>query len=217
MQEIILNAAFRDTKDNVEALRASGLVPAVVYGKKQETKSVVINAKDLTKALHLAGESSVVLLKTPSGDINTLIHDYTLDPVKNVLTHADFLAIDMNKVVEVALPIEFVGESPAEKQGLGVLTKALQEIEISALPKDLPHNIEVDISILAELGSQIHAKDLKMPAGVTMITDSEVVVAVISAIKEEVEEVAPVDLSTIEISEERGKKEDTEAEPTEEK
>jgi large subunit ribosomal protein L25 len=212
MQEIILNAAFRDSKDNVEALRADGLVPAVVYGKKQETKSIVINGKDLTKALHQAGESSVVTLKTPSGDINTLIHDYTLDPVKNVLTHADFLAIDMNKEVEVALPVEFTGEAPAEKQGLGVLIKALQEIEISALPKDLPHGIEVDISILTELGSQIHAKDLKLPKGVTMITDGEEVVAVISAIKEEVEETAPIDLSTIEISEERGKKAEEEAE-----
>lgn len=216
MQEIILNAAFRDSKDNVDALRADGLVPAVVYGKKQETKSIVINAKDLTKALHEAGESSVVTLKTPSGDINTLIHDYSLDPVKNILTHADFLAIDMNKVVEVALPIEFTGESPAEKQGLGVLIKALQEIEISALPKNLPHNIEVDISILALLGDQIHAKDLKLPTGVTMLTDGEEVVAVISSIKEEVEETAPVDLSTIEISEERGKKEDSE-EATEDK
>lgn len=206
MQEIILNAAFRDSKDNVDALRADGLVPAVVYGKKQETKSIVINAKDLTKALHQAGESSVVTLKTPSGDINTLIHAYDLDPVKNVLTHADFLAIDMNKEVEVALVIEFTGEAPAEKQGLGVLTKALHEIEIKALPKDLPHNIEVDISSLTELGSQIHAKDLKMPKGVTMLTNADEVVAVISSIKEEVEETAPVDLSTIEISEERGKK-----------
>jgi large subunit ribosomal protein L25 len=206
MQEIILNAAFRDSKDNVDALRADGLVPAVVYGKKQEAKSIVINAKDLTKALHQAGESSVVTLKTPSGDINTLIHAYDLDPVKNVLTHADFLAIDMNKEVEVALVIEFTGEAPAEKQGLGVLTKALHEIEIKALPKDLPHNIEVDISSLTELGSQIHAKDLKMPKGVTMLTDADEVVAVISSIKEEVEETAPVDLSTIEISEERGKK-----------
>jgi len=206
MQEIILNAAFRDSKDNVDALRADGLVPAVVYGKKQEAKSIVINAKDLTKALHQAGESSVVTLKTPSGDINTLIHAYDLDPVKNVLTHADFLAIDMNKEVEVALVIEFTGEAPAEKQGLGVLTKALHEIEIKALPKDLPHNIEVDISSLTELGSQIHAKDLKMPKGVTMLTDADEVVAVISSIKEEVEETAPIDLSTIEISEERGKK-----------
>lgn len=207
MQEIILNAAFRDNKDNVEDLRASGLVPAVVYGKKQETKSIVINSKDFKKALAEAGESSVVILKTPSGDINTLIHDYTLDPVKSHPTHADFLAIDMNKEVEVALPIEFIGEAPAVKQGLGVLSKSMNEIEISALPKNLPHNIQIDLSVLTELGSQIHVSDITLPKGATMISEGDEVIAVITAIKEEKEEeVEAPDLSKIEISEERGKK-----------
>lgn len=212
MQEIVLNVAFRDEKDRAERLRDSGLIPAVVYGKEQPTKSIVLNLKDFEKALKIAGESSVVVLKTPSGDINTLIHDLSVDPVKNIPIHADFLAIDMNKEVEVSLPIDFIGESPAAKQGLGVLVKVMHEIKISALPKDLPHNIEVDLSPLDEIGKQIHLKEIKMPKGVKALALEDEVVVAVTAIKEEKEEVS-VDLSTIEISEERGKKETEEETP----
>lgn len=207
MQEIILNVAFRDNKDKVESLRSSGLVPAVVYGKGQESKSIVVNSKDLEKAFEKAGESGVVVLKTPNENLNTLIHDYSLDPIKNTIIHADFLIIDMKKEVIVNLPIEFINESPAEKQGLGILTKVMHELEIKGLPKDLPHNITVDISNLFNLGDQIHAKDIKMPSNITLITNANDVVVAVTAIKEEKEEVVPVDLSSIEISEERGKKE----------
>ena len=134
------------------------------------------------------------------------------DPIRGFPIHIDFLAIDMNKKVEVTVPIEFIGIAPAEKEGLGILVKTLHEIEVEALPKDLPHNISVDVSILVALDDQIHIKDITLPKGVTMITDENEVVALIAAIKEEVLETTPVDLSAIEV-EKKGKKE----EPADEK
>jgi len=168
-----------------------------------------------TKILKVAGESSTIVLEI-AGDketdkptkVDVLIHDLQVDPLKGFPVHVDFLAIDMNKAIEVSIPLEFVGLAKAEKDGLGALVKALHEIEIEALPKDLPHSITVDVTGLATLEDQIHAKDLILPKGVTLITDGDEVVALVTAAKEEVEEVAaPVDLASIEV-EKKGKKEE---------
>ena len=144
--------------------------------------------------------------------VDVLIHDVQVDPVKGFPVHVDFLAIDMNKPVEVTIPLEFIGLAKAEKDGLGTLVKVLHEVDIKALPKDLPHNIEVDVTSIATLEDVIHVKNIKLPNGVTLITEGEEVVALVAAAKEEKEE-APVDLSAIEV-EKRGKKEE-EATPTE--
>jgi len=115
----------------------------------------------------------------------------------------------MNKKVEVEVPIEFVGIAPAEKNGLGVLVKVLHDFNIEVLPKEIPHSIEVDLSGLEDLDSQIHVKNIILPKGVKMITDQEEVIALIAPMKEEVEEEeeAPIDLSSIEV-EKKGKKEE---------
>ena len=121
--------------------------------------------------------------------------------------HADFLVVDMNKEVEVAVALEYVGESQAVKSGLGILTKVLHEVEVRALPGELPHAITIDISSLATLNDQIHVSDIKAPKGVTILTEGDEVVALVAAQKEEVAESAPVDLSAIEV-EQKGKKEE---------
>jgi large subunit ribosomal protein L25 len=128
--------------------------------------------------------------------------------IKDFVTHIDFLAIDINKPVAVTVPIEFTGVSSAEKNSLGILVKVLYELHIEALPKNLPHEISVDISGLANVGDQIHVKDISLGADIKILTDAEEVVAVVSGMTEEKEEAsAPVDLSTIEV-EKKGKKEE---------
>jgi len=197
------------------------MIPAVVYGVRVENTMISVPTVDFQKILKVAGESSTIVLEITDNNkkagasqkIDVLIHDMQSDPVKGNPIHVDFLAIDMNKTVEVTIPIEFLGVAPAEKEGLGILVKVLHEIEIEALPKDLPHNVEVDLSILLKLDDQIHAKDLRLPKGVTMKTHGDEVIALIAPIKEEVVEEAPVDLSAIEV-EKKGKKEE---ETTEEK
>jgi large subunit ribosomal protein L25 len=190
------------------------MVPAVVYGARVENTSISVPSVDFKKAFKEAGESSTIILDLEGKKIDVLIHDVQVDPVRGFPIHIDFLAIDMNKKITVAIPLEFTGVAPAEKEGLGSLMKVLHEVEVEALPKDLPHSILVDVTSLVTLANQIHVKDIVLPAGVKMITDSEEVVALVAAAKAEKEEPeAPVDLSSIEV-EKKGKKEE-EAAPTE--
>ena len=199
-----LKAQKRNMDENLSALRKSGLLPAVFYGAKNPSTPISINEKDFAKIWKEAGESSTVTIEFDGKNITTLIHEVQAEPVKDIPIHVDFLAIDINKAIRVNVPIEFVGEAPAVKKSLGILVKVMHEIEVEALPKDLPHNIEVDVSGLDTLESQISVADLKLPAGVTVIAKPEEVVAAISAMKEEKEEV-PVDLDAIEV-EKKGKK-----------
>jgi large subunit ribosomal protein L25 len=106
--------------------------------------------------------------------------------------------------LKVNIPLEFEGVSPAMKELGGVLVKVLHEVEIEALPKDLPHNLVADISTLINFETQIKAGDIKLPAGVTLVTEPEEVVALVAEPKEEVIETAPVDLNPIEV-EKKGK------------
>lgn len=201
-----LTATKRSKTDHLGSLRTNGMIPAVVYGARVENTSISVSSIDFIKAFKEAGESSTIMLDLAGKKIDVLIHDVHVDPVKGFPIHVDFLAIDINKPVIVKVPLEFTGVAPAEKAGLGTLSKVIHEIEIEALPKNLPHTILVDISSLETLENQIHAKDIALPTGVTLITDENEVVALVAVVKEEVEEV-PVDLSAIEV-EKKGKKEE---------
>jgi len=210
-----LSVKTRASAGDNTALRESGVIPAVFYGAGKETTPITVSQRDFEKVWKQAGESSPVTLKTESGEVSTLIHEVQVHPVTGMALHADFLVVDMNKEVEVKIPLEFVGESGAVKGGLGTLVKVLHELEVMALPADLPHSIEVDISPLVTLENQIHVSDIKTPKGVKIMTGADEVVALVQAQKEEVEE-APVDLSAIEV-EKKGKKEEEGAEaPAEE-
>lgn len=202
-----LTATKRSKAEKLATVRSNGMVPAVVYGVRVENTMISVPSVAFEKVLKVAGETSTIVLDLAGQKIDVLIHDIQFHPVKGFPIHVDFLAIDMNKPVEVSVPLEFIGVAPAEKEGLGTLTKALHEVSIEALPKDLPHSISVDVSKLLTLEDQIHAKDIVLPKGVTMITDADEVVALVTVAKEEVES-APVDLSAIEV-EKRGKKEET--------
>ena len=191
----------------LQALRAQGSLPAVVYGAKEEATPFVLSRNAFEKVLKDAGESTVIVLSGLGGDKEVLIHDVAYDPVTGTAIHADFYAIEKGKAVTVDVPITFVGQSPAVKQG-AVLTKVLYALEVEAMPKDLPHEITIDVSTLVEIDDQIAVGDLPVLTGVTFTNDAEDVIVVASAVEEEVEEpVAPVDMSAIEV-EAKGKKEE---------
>jgi large subunit ribosomal protein L25 len=205
---LTMKAEIRGETENTTQLRETGFIPSVFYGPKQESTSIKIKEGDFIKAYAEAGESSVLILDDGTEQHEALIHDVQFDAVSSKAVHVDFYVIEKGKKVEVSVPIEFVGQAPAEKTLGGVLVKVAHEIEISAMPKDLPHSLEVDVSSLVDFDSQIHASDIKLPAGVELITDAEEVIVLVQAHKEEVIEdlAATVDLSSIEV-EKKGKEE----------
>jgi large subunit ribosomal protein L25 len=191
----------RDMKRKPDALRKAGMIPAVFYGPKETTTPVVVSAPEFKKIWKKAGESSVIILKDASGNEHeALIHEIDVHPLTGEPRHADFYVIEKGKKVKVAVPLVFEGVSPAVKDKAGILVKVRREIEIEAAPRDLPHDLKVDISKLVELTDVILAKSLALPAGVELKISPDEVVASISEAKEEVEEApAAIDMSTIEV------------------
>lgn len=203
---ILLKAKKRDPKANLGKMRKSGQLPAVFYGKKEKATTISVAFKDFVKVWKEAGESSVVNLAIEGEEnLEALIQDVDLDPIRSIPRHADFYVFEKGKKLKIKTPIEFTGVSPAVKDLGAVLLKVLHELSIEALPKDLPKKIEVDISPLKNFGDSIAAKDIKLPTGVSLEEKPEEVVVSVYEPKEEKEEEVPTpDLSAIEV-EKKGK------------
>lgn len=195
----------RDIKTNLNALRESGFTPAVFYGPKEASTPISVSTKDLEKTWKTAGESTVITLKGENEEHDALIHDVHVDSLTGKIKHADFYVIEKGKKVNVHVPVEFEGVAPAVKDLGGILVKALHEVEIEAMPKDLPHSLTVDISSIVDFDTHVTAGQLKLPTGVELLTGADEIVAMVSRPKEEKEEdSAPIDLSAIEV-EKKGK------------
>lgn len=207
----MLKLEIKKRTGGAEKARNGGMIPGVFYGPKAASTSIEFKASEFTKVFRQAGESSIVTLEDGTEDHDSLIHAVDKNPLTGDVTHVDFYVIEKGKKVQVHAPLNFIGESAAVKTLGGNLTKVAHEVEVEALPKDLPHSIDVDISVLVDFSSQIKAGDIVMPAGVTLIADIDEVIALVSAPKEEeAEEAAPVDVANIELSVEKGKKEEEE-------
>ncbi len=202
----IIKADKRNLDIKLGALRKSGKIPAVFYGAGKETTSISIPNIEFKKVWREAGESSAVKIGMVGGDIDVLIHEVQVDPVTDEPIHVDFLAIDMKKKIRVKVPLVFEGISNAVKSGIGNLVKVLHEIEVEALPANLPHNLSVDISKLETLENNIIVSDIKLPTGVVVITGGgDIVASVVAQVEEKEEVVVAPDLSAIEV-EKKGKK-----------
>lgn len=208
---MITLSATKRTNEKPEALRAEEKIPAVFYGAGKDAQAIAVSLKDFTKVFREAGETTPIVLDVEGTKVNVLVHDTQSDPRLSIVSHVDFLVIDMKKEAEVAVPLVFTGVEDAEKNAGGTLVKVLHEVEVRALPADLPHEITVDVSGLATQEDKITAGDLKLPKGVSLVTDAEEVVALVAPFAEEKEESAPMDLSSIEV-EKKGKKEEESAE-----
>jgi len=193
-----INAKIRETLGKkVKTLRKEGIIPAVLYGEKVKSTPLEIDYNEFEKVYKEAGESTIVKLKTRKEGKNVLIYDVSKDPVTDKFTHIDFYAVRMDKLITTEVPLVFEGESLVVETEDGVLVKNITEVEVEALPTDLPREIKVDISTLRTFDDLIHIKDLKVSEGVKILAEpEEMIVSVIpprseeelAALEEKVEE-----------------------------
>jgi large subunit ribosomal protein L25 len=215
-----------------EKIRKQGLIPAILYGHKVKNLALTVETQQFNKVYKEAGESTLVRLKIDGGQKDkesiekdslkkgkdssekgpgrkervVLIYEIAKDPVSGNPIHVDFYQVKMDEPITTEVPLVFVGESPAVKELDGVLVKNIQSLEIEALPADLPHQLEIDVSSLKTFDDNIYIKDLKLPAGVkTEAQPDEVIASVIpprtKAELEELEKAPEEKIEEVEIAE----------------
>ena len=186
----------------VRGLRKDGLIPAELYGNGVSNMHLTVQERDFEAAYTEAGESSIVHLVVDGASDKrpVMIHDVQRDPVTGSATAIDFYQVRLDEEIEVSVPVVFTGVSPAVKDFGGVLVKSIQEVDVEALPQNIPHDITVDISVLANIGDAIHVSDLAVSGDVKILMDAKAVVAsVIAKMTEEEDaaQAAPIDVTAI--------------------
>lgn len=190
MEKLVLKSEVRTQEENVRHLRASKVIPAVVYGHKQEAVSIKINNSDLLRAYRAAGENHILTLDVDGKKIDVLFHDTQFHPVTGDFLHVDFHAIVAGEKVHTHIPLSFVGKSKAQVEEGAILEELIKAVEVKCLPTDLVDSIEVDLSLLATTGDNIKIADLKVSSKIEILNGQDDVVAV--AAKAKVEKVAEV-------------------------
>ena len=187
----------------VKSLRRGGIIPAVVYGGKEGTPPIELDLKEFSKLFKTAGETTLIKLLVGDSAKNVLIHDVSRNTMTDEITHVDFYEVNMDEKITAKIPFVFIGDAQAVIDLGGVLVKAMQELEVRALPAHLPREIEVDISSLKTFDDSIMIKNIKLPPNVETTENPETSVAVVipprseaeleelsGEVKEQVEEVA---------------------------
>ncbi|MCZ2260572.1 50S ribosomal protein L25/general stress protein Ctc [Sporosarcina sp. G11-34] len=160
-------------------LREGGFVPAVVYGYGTEAISISVKERDLLKTLRVTGRNGVMKLQVNDKEINVVLNDYQLNPLRGDVLHADFLAINMTEELEVDVLVNLVGESVGEKAG-GVLQQPNRELTIKVKPSDIPESFDIDIAAL-EIGEAISVGDIRAKSKYEILNDDDFSLVLISA------------------------------------
>lgn len=192
MEKITLSATKRSVLGaKVKKLRKDGILPANLYGKKIKSEAIQISPEDFKKVFAKTGESSLVELIIDKKTHPVLIHNVQHHPVTNAPIHVDFYQVDLKEKVIARVPLVLAGESIAVRDKLGVLLTLLTEVEVEALPANLPDKIEVDISKLAVLDQAIKIGELQISDKVKIITDkNQDVVKIAPLVSKEAEKLA---------------------------
>jgi len=172
-------------------LRAAGIVPGVVFGKKAGSVAVQLGAKDFDALYREAGRTNLILVSVDGGEpTSVVIKSVQRDPLSGRALHVDFFAPDLTHVMTAEVPLVFSGEPPAVAQTGGFLLTPVDRLRVSALPGQMPNELEVDLTPLVDLDAAIHVSDIPISASVTVLNDpDEIVARVMPPRVEEVEEV----------------------------
>lgn len=169
----------------VKKIKADGLVPAVIYGAKQQPLNLQVSAREIANLLsHAVGENILIDLEINDNGKTTsrmaLIQEVQHHPVRRDVLHVDFHAVSMDEKLTASIPVEPVGEASGVKNYGGLLEQSVRSLEIECLPKDLPEIINVDVSAL-NIGDSIHVRDIVLPSGVTALGDADLTVFIVAA------------------------------------
>ena len=183
-------------RNSVKHLRARGVIPAVIYGHKDQPSNLEINQREIAALLnHAVGENILVELEITGGATKlSLIQEVQHHPVRRDILHVDFLEVAMDEVLHTEVPVEPFGEADGVKNYGGLLEQSLRSLAIECLPKDLPEIIRVDVSALG-LNQSLHIRDLVLPEGVKATADADLTVFIVAEPKVEVEPVAGAEAS----------------------
>jgi large subunit ribosomal protein L25 len=185
MSTATLSATLRSEsgKGAARALRRAGSVPAVIYGHKREPMSLAVPTRELERLLErVSAETTVVELSIDGKVSRTLIREIQKHPFKKQLVHVDFQELVAGEMITVNVPLVIVGVSVGVRSFQGILDQTMRELEVEVDPSAIPNHIDVDVSAL-NIGDSIHVSDLKVPAGVKVLTDADATVVVVAAPK----------------------------------
>lgn len=201
MKRLELEAQKRDQLGKkVKKLRKDGLLPANVFGKKIKSQSITINFKDFLKVFKEVGETGLIDLKVGSEALPVLIKDVQRGPVGDEYYHVSFQQVSLTEKTTANIEIEMVGEAPAVEEKLGILIQVLKEIEVEALPQDLPEKLEVNVSGLKAVNDSVTVADITYDkAKVELKVNPEEMVAKIDELAQEEVVEAPVEAAEGEV------------------
>jgi large subunit ribosomal protein L25 len=187
MESTTLSTQKRDTTKTNNALRAADLVPCVVYGNETENTSIMCDYNTLYRVYAKAGESTVIDLDIDGKTLPVLVHAIDFHPVTDRIIHVDFYAVNLKKKIQASVPLNIVGVSPAVKEAGGVLLAVRDHVTVECLPKDLPHVIDLDISVLVDFETVVHVSDLTIPTGVGVLDEQDLTIATVQQPRSAVE------------------------------
>jgi large subunit ribosomal protein L25 len=200
MEKLTLSASPRKILGKkVKTLRAAGQIPANVYGKGEVSTAIAVTDREFRLAHKQAGETGVLYLAIEGAERPVLIHRVQVDPIKGLPLHVDFYQVNLKEKTTAPVPVTLVGENELQKRGEGLIIQALNEVEVEALPTDIPREFIVDASRLTEIGQSIKVGDLEYDRSkVTVLTDAEqsVLVMQTAEMEEDVVEAVPAEEGT---------------------
>lgn len=188
-----LKAETRDvTGRHVKKLRQQGWIPAIVYGHGLESQKIQIAAKPLSKILGQAGTNRLISLQIGDKEpVTILARDIQRDVIRRDYLHVDFYAVKMDEKVHAHIPVILVGDAPATREEGGILTQGIDSLEVECLPMDLISQIEVDVTVLANINDVITVSELNIPDSITVLADPTSMIAKVEPprmLEEELEE-----------------------------
>jgi len=182
------------TGKKVNKLRRAGILPATVYGKGVGPFTVQLDARTFSGILRHAGRTTLLELEIPGQKPQSaFIHTLQRHPVSRAIIHADFLVVDLLTEITVEVPVHIVGESDLVERGDAILNQVLNTLDVRALPADLPHAIDVDISGLDGFDKSIRVRDIPASDKYRIETDEDELVVSLTPAREEEEEVEEVE------------------------